>query len=258
MQEINKADSYKPTLAMIANAKRGLALREKWGRGGLNTREAGEQGIGSGVARARDIVSGNVSLETVKRMNSFFARHAKNYKPGKKEADGGPTAGTIAFLLWSGSAGAAWARSILRKEEQAKKSNLSNQLVVKALDEEKRIATFVVLEPQYEDDMTSDLHSDWYDEDDVFKAMMNFNRYCRKASLFHAVETSDVEFLESFVTKTDMELGGRYIRKGTWIATVYCPPDNAISDYVWKGIKDGTFTGLSIQCMATTEPISDE
>jgi len=48
---------------MRNNAKRGLELRKKYGRGGLSTQEAGKQGIGSGVARASDIVSGSLSLD---------------------------------------------------------------------------------------------------------------------------------------------------------------------------------------------------
>jgi len=263
-EEITKAKSYAVTDAMKNNAKRGLALREKWGRGGLDTRQAGEQGIGSGVARSRDIIEGSLSLESVKRMYSFFSRHEKNYRPSKKEVDGGPTAGTISSLLWGGPAGFAWAKGILRKEGILKSLEKSLQAsedlgiqVAKALDEEQRIATFVVLEPQYEDGSTSDLHQDWYDEKEVFKAMMNFNRFCSKASLFHAVETDAVEFVESYCTKADMVLGGRFIRKGTWVASIYCPKDNEVAEYVWQGIKKGTFTGLSIQCIANAEYLEE-
>ena len=110
------AKSYAPTEAMKNNAKRGLALREKYGRGGLSSSQAKSEGVGSGVARARDIINGNLSLATVKRMYAFFERHEKNYNPSKKENDGGPTAGTVAWLLWGGSAGRSWARSILKKE----------------------------------------------------------------------------------------------------------------------------------------------
>ena len=57
-------------------ANKGLALRLKFGRGGLSTQEAGKLGIGSGVARARDLANGKVSLSTIKRMKGYFARHA--------------------------------------------------------------------------------------------------------------------------------------------------------------------------------------
>jgi hypothetical protein len=272
MQEVLKAKSYKPTQAMINNAKRGLALREKYGRGGLDASQAKSEGVGSGVARARDIINGNLTLDTVKRMYSFFSRHEKNYDPKKKMPDGGPTAGTVAYLLWSGSAGFAWARSILKKEGIVKsynkditdlELNTEDDLpgvklpITKALDEELRVATFVVLEPQYENMMTSDLHRDWYSEEEIFKAMMNFNQFCMKASLFHMMDTNAVNFVESYCTKADMILNERYIKKGTWLASIYCPPDNETSELIWQGIKDGTFTGLSIQCMAEVETIDE-
>ena len=41
---------------------------------------------------------------------SAFNRHRGNYNPSKKMPDGGPTAGTIAWLLWGGSSGVDWAK----------------------------------------------------------------------------------------------------------------------------------------------------
>jgi len=95
-----------PTEEMAANATRGLDLREKHGRGGTEI----------GVARARDIKNRkNLSPETVRRMNSYFARHEVD-KQG--EGWGEDSAGYIAWLLWGGDAGRAWAK---RKAEQMDK-----------------------------------------------------------------------------------------------------------------------------------------
>ena len=104
-------EAYKPPQAAVNNAKRGLKLREKWGRGGLSPAEAKKQGIDSGVTRAKKIASGSVSRHDVRRM-SAFNRHRKNYNPSKKKPDGGPTAGTIAWLLWGGTAGVDWAKRL--------------------------------------------------------------------------------------------------------------------------------------------------
>ena len=101
--------SFKPPQSAINNAKRGLKLRQEWGRGGLSPAEAKAQGIDSGVTRARKIASGTVSEHDVRRM-SAFNRHRKNYRPDKKMPDGGPTAGTIAWLLWGGTSGVNWAK----------------------------------------------------------------------------------------------------------------------------------------------------
>jgi len=47
----------------------------------------------------------------VKSMHSFFARHAvdKDTKTHKWNSDSDPSAGVIAWLLWGGDAGKAWA-----------------------------------------------------------------------------------------------------------------------------------------------------
>jgi len=103
------AETYTPPAAAIKAAKKGLSQRKKWGRGGLSPAEAKSQGIDSGVTRARKIASGKVSRHDVRRM-SAFNRHRKNNKPSKKMPDGGPTAGTIAWNLWGGSAGVNWAK----------------------------------------------------------------------------------------------------------------------------------------------------
>ena len=101
--------SFTPPAAAVAAAKKGLAQRKKWGRGGLSPAEAASQGIDSGVTRARKISSGKVSRHDVRRM-SAFNRHRKNNNPSKKMPDGGPTAGTIAWNLWGGTSGVNWAK----------------------------------------------------------------------------------------------------------------------------------------------------
>jgi len=112
--------TFTPPSSVRSAAGRGLELREKWKRGGLSNEQASDQGIGSGVQRAVNLKNGDaLSLQTVKRMHAFFSRHQKNYRPDKKEPDGGPTAGTIAWLLWGGNAGKSWAAGIVGDVEKA-------------------------------------------------------------------------------------------------------------------------------------------
>lgn len=93
----------KPTKGMMAEAKKGLEWRKEYGRGGTEV----------GVARARNISNGdNLSLDTIKRMHSFFSRHEKSSKGGEgfePGQDGFPSAGRIAWALWGGDAGQSWA-----------------------------------------------------------------------------------------------------------------------------------------------------
>lgn len=103
-----KADGYQPTEAMAEEAERGLEWRRQFNRGGTEI----------GVARARDISNRkNISADTVKRMVSYFARHevdkqGQGWSPGEK---GYPSAGRIAWALWGGDPGRAWANKINRQ-----------------------------------------------------------------------------------------------------------------------------------------------
>lgn len=113
---LNKARTFQPPKAAQDNARRGLELRRKHGRGGMSTSEAGEEGIGSGVQRAVNLARGdNLSLDTLKMMRGFFDRHQQHRDSRHK--DGSPGAGAIAWLLWGGDEGRAWAERTLDREE---------------------------------------------------------------------------------------------------------------------------------------------
>lgn len=104
--------SLVPPVAVRNAAKRGLEMRKaapKSQKGGLSPKEAKSQGIDSGVSRARQLMSGKaLSRETIGKMVSFFARHAKNISKG------GPRA-KIASLLWGGNPGKTWANKVWKK-----------------------------------------------------------------------------------------------------------------------------------------------
>lgn len=108
-----------PTEQMADEARRGLEWRREFGRGGTDV----------GVARARDISNRvNLSADTIGRMVSFFARHevdkqAEGFRPGE---DGYPSNGRIAWALWGGDPGKAWAE---RKFEQLKKQASGNSYI---------------------------------------------------------------------------------------------------------------------------------
>jgi len=92
----------KPTESMANNAKRGLELRRKFGRGGT----------GVGVARARDLSNRTeLSPDTVLRMYSFFSRHEVDKQGKDFNNSERPSNGKIAWLLWGGDSGYSWATS---------------------------------------------------------------------------------------------------------------------------------------------------
>ncbi len=117
-----------PTSGMVKEAKRGLAWRKEFGRGGTQV----------GISRARDIVNGkDMSVKTVKRMFSFFSRHEsdKSGKGFKKGEKGYPSNGRIAWALWGGDAGFSWSkkkRDQIKKEEE-KSITMENKQFTKAI-----------------------------------------------------------------------------------------------------------------------------
>lgn len=119
--------NFKPTDAMVSAAKRGLELRKKnHGKGGLSSQQAKSEGVGSGVARARDIIDrDNLSPSTVKRMHAFFSRHNANIEKAKKlkGVEKQKSRAYIAALLWGGSAGKSWASKIVRQMQAADKKS---------------------------------------------------------------------------------------------------------------------------------------
>ena len=134
------AIDLKPTASMAEEAERGLAWREEFGRGGTAV----------GVARARDISNRvNLSPDTVRRMVSYFARHevdkqGEGWSPGE---DGYPSAGRIAWALWGGDPGRAWAneKDRLLDAEESEGRNMSKQerhIISVVEGEEEIVVTF--------------------------------------------------------------------------------------------------------------------
>ena len=135
----------KPTDGMVSAASKALEWREEYGRGGTAV----------GVARARDIINRqNLSIDTVKRMYSYFARHevdkqAEGFNSGE---EGFPSAGRIAWGLWGGDAGKTWSKRIVDRvnsiddrsydiindiaEEDSDMTDLVNEVLIDDTEEE--------------------------------------------------------------------------------------------------------------------------
>ena len=106
---------FLPPKKAIENTKLGLYLHKKYNRGGLTPEQAEIKGVDSGITRAYQIISNKpLSPEIIKKM-AKFNRHRRNYRPNITLKDSGPTAGTIAWLLWGGNEGINWALSFKNK-----------------------------------------------------------------------------------------------------------------------------------------------
>ena len=109
----------KPTAGMAEEAERGLNWRKEFGRGGTRV----------GVARANQLIRREtLSPDTVKRMFSFFARHAvdaqaEGFRQGEK---GYPSNGRIAHALWGGDSGKSWSKKKRDQINRELEKNVSN------------------------------------------------------------------------------------------------------------------------------------
>lgn len=146
------------------------------------------------------------------------------------------------------------------ENKKIKKSNQVTQVQCKLLNKStnnlKRRATFVVLEPQEDDFSTNDLHLDWYDAETVEDSCYSFNKSAMNANIFHMFNTSGFEFIESYILPAACEINEVKLKKGTWLATIEVK-DSPEYDYIWAGILDGTFNGLSVQCIGLVEELED-
>jgi len=101
---------FSPPQGVRDEAQKGLDWRSEYGRGGTEV----------GVARARDLSNGrNISPDTARRMKAYFDRHEidKQGEGWSPDQDGFPSNGRIAWALWGGDAGQAWAGKLVRSME---------------------------------------------------------------------------------------------------------------------------------------------
>jgi hypothetical protein len=100
MSKVYKLSFVAPA-GVAAVARQALADRRIYGHGGTAV----------GVARAVQLSSGRpCSLQTLKRMRSFFARH------GPDDRSQASSAASIAWRLWGGYEGKRWCEIILRRQ----------------------------------------------------------------------------------------------------------------------------------------------
>ena len=103
--------SYRPPADVARIARRALEIRAQ-------QPPSKRAGTPVGVRRAAQLANREpVSVETLKRMISFFARHERS--SGSAAARRNPTSKAAqAWGLWGGNAGRRWAANLLRTLDQ--------------------------------------------------------------------------------------------------------------------------------------------
>jgi len=104
-------ETYKPTEQVATAAKRAI----KWIEEGY----AGSGFTATGRTRASQLANREaVSIETVRRMYSFFSRHEVDKKGKDFNNLSKPSAGRVAWDAWGGDAGYSWAKRIVESMEE--------------------------------------------------------------------------------------------------------------------------------------------
>jgi len=124
--------------------------------------------------------------------------------------------------------------------------------IVKADDDEKRLVTGVVLQPDVED-----AHGDTVTADVIEGAahafVAKYNEATKLGVQHKLFGFPDIHLAESYLAPDDMVIGGQPVLKGTWVMTV-----KVLNDDIWDGIKDGSLTGFSIGAIATVPAVLDD
>lgn len=139
--------------------------------------------------------------------------------------------------------------AMLKRVAEAEPGIYEARIVVPIIkvDREKRLITGEVLVPD-EVDAQNDTISAEIIEKAEHRFLANFGRDGgTKLGVMHK-KFGDVgiELAESWIAKEDSVLGGRKIKRGTWLMTI-----KVISDSVWNQVKRGALTGFSIGGVAS-------
>ena len=126
-------------------------------------------------------------------------------------------------------------------------SKHANELPIVKADEEQRVVTGVVLEPE-----TTDSQGDIYSADEIRKAAHGFMERFQNVGLQHKrLINHKARIVESFLAPVDMKIGKAAVKKGTWVVAVH-----VLDDAVWKAVKTGELTGFSIGGSAIRKPVT--
>jgi hypothetical protein len=123
--------------------------------------------------------------------------------------------------------------AIIKSQEN---TTFEKNVPILKVDEEKRIVTGIVYEPDI-----LDAHGEFMTTDEIEKSAHQFLKDFRNIDKQHDFVASETEVVESWITKEDGSLGDQEVKKGTWLLSVHVPDDDT-----WGEIKKGELTGFSM------------
>ena len=125
---------------------------------------------------------------------------------------------------------------IITKADDGVASFQSTGKILKT-DKDSHYVTGIVYEP-----MVEDSQGNYMTEEEITKAAHWFMKNAGDVDIQHCFEKAkDCEVVESFVAKSDMEIEGIAIKKGTWLMTT-----EITNQDVWEKVEKGDITGFSM------------
>jgi len=106
------------------------------------------------------------------------------------------------------------------------------------VEEEKRLVTGVVIEPEVED-----TYGDIISAEEIEKAMIRFMEKGPEIRVEHDPDFKPkVAIIENWIEREGRMIGEQFIKAGTWLMTT-----KIFDDEVWQMIKDGKLNGYSFR-----------
>lgn len=125
---------------------------------------------------------------------------------------------------------------LIVKNEDGKAAFTTYGKIIKS-DDDRHFVTGIVYEP-----MTEDTHGNYMTADEIAKAAYWFAKNGNKVDLQHNfVSEEGTAVVESWIAKSDCDIGGETVKEGTWLMTVEINDDS-----LWQSIQNGEITGLSM------------
>lgn len=105
------------------------------------------------------------------------------------------------------------------------------------VDEEQRVVTGVVYEPN-----VPDSQGDFMEADVIEKTAYAFMENHQNIDIKHNFKTNNqIKVIESYIAKNEETIGNKKVQPGTWVMSV-----KVNDDTVWEGVKKGDFNGFSM------------
>ena len=126
---------------------------------------------------------------------------------------------------------------------------MGNKVAIAKMKEEQQIVTGVVYEPN-----KVDSQGDFMDAETIEKVAYEFMENYQNIDISHDFKgRPSLKVVESYIAKADTNIGGRNVKKGSWVLSV------KVNDKkIWGQIKEGKLNGFSMGGTGVKETITKQ